>query len=88
MTVATLIDAMALMQELCAVEGLPPAQAAALADELQADLAAYAREWDAWAAEQAREARADARITCWRCGFAHGTQLRTCPTCAAVVVPF
>ncbi len=51
MTVAKLIDAMALMQELSVVEGLPPAHAAELADELQADLAAYAREWDAWAAE-------------------------------------
>ncbi len=59
MTVATLIDAMALTQELCVVEGLPPAQAAELADELQADLAAYAREWDAWA----QEAR-----TCPTCG--------------------
>ena len=62
-------------------------QSAELADELQADLAAYAREWDAWALE-ARQARADARITCWRCGFAHATQVRTCPSCGAGVVPF
>ena len=87
MTAARLIDAMALIQELCAIEGLPPAQAAELADELQADLATYAREWDAWA-QEARQARADARIICWRCGFAHATQLRTCPSCGAVVVPF
>ncbi len=64
MTVATLIDAMALMQELCAVEGLPPAQAAEVAEELQADLGAYAREWDAWA----REAR-----TCPTCGAPVGS---------------
>ena len=59
MTVAKMIDAMALVQELTTVEGMPPAQAAELADELQADLAAYAREWNAWA----REAR-----TCPTCG--------------------
>ncbi len=51
MTVAKLIDAMALMQELTTVEGMPPAQAAELAEELQADLAAYARAWDTWALE-------------------------------------
>jgi NADH pyrophosphatase NudC (nudix superfamily) len=59
MTVAKLFDAMALVQELSAIEGMPPAQAAEVAEELQADLAAYAREWDAWA----REAR-----TCPTCG--------------------
>ncbi len=51
MTVAKLIDAMALVQELTTVEGMPAAQAAELAEELQADLAAYAREWDAWGLE-------------------------------------
>ncbi len=51
MTVAKLIDAMALVQELTAVEGMPAAQAAEVAEELQADLAAYARAWDAWALE-------------------------------------
>jgi len=51
MTVAKLIDAMALMQEIIVVEGIPAQRAAELTEELQADLAAYAREWDAWAVE-------------------------------------
>ena len=51
MTGAKLIDAMVLMQELSAVEGMPAAQAAELAKELQADRAPYACEWDAWAVE-------------------------------------
>ena len=72
MTVATLIDAMALMQEIIAVEGIPAKRAAELTEELQADLAAYAREWDDWA-EDARR--------CPLCGaLARPTHLSPC-TC-------